>query len=245
MNTLDQALNYPYAQYDGHFLYINGKSTPIRPPPGAPQAMLLNILDLHDLFHRRNITMEPPEHWVSLISFGSNRSPSRLAQKFPRNVPIISLTAQLKGFDVVRSAHFTSYGTLPATLISAPKTSVQVSLQWLPQAKIEAMHRSEAAGRNYLFSQVPAGHLKLEDGSTLSAWTYQSIHGPLYWNGGPQAFESIVAKDRNLPQCTQEKLLRNIHDSWNISQKFEDWLIDLSHDESLRQEATQRLKTTN
>ena len=70
MNTLDQALNYPYAQYDGHFLYINGKSTPISPPPGAPQAMLLNILDLHDLFHRRNITMERPEHWVSLISFG-------------------------------------------------------------------------------------------------------------------------------------------------------------------------------
>ena len=243
MNTLEQALRYPYDRHNGPFLYLNGTCTSITPPPGAPLALLMNMLNLTDLFEQCGASIAPPEHWVSLISFGSNRSPTRLAQKFPRHIPIIGLTAQLKGFDVVRSAHFTSYGTLPATLIRSQNTSVEVSLQWLPQPQLERMHSSEAVGKNYLFSHMPAGHLLLEDGSTLSAWTYQSIHGPLYFNGSPLAFQSISAQNRLLPECDQESCLRRVHALWNTNASFEDWILNLAQYKILREEATSRLKT--
>ena len=241
MTPLERALAYPYGRPTGAILYLNGRTIELDEFCSSPLAQLTNKLELKELLdpEERNLL---PEQWVPLVSFGSNRSPDRLVQKFPVGVPIISLPAQLHGFDVVRSAHFSAYATLPATLITAPSTTVEVSLQWLPEEQLEPMHRSESVGRNYLFAQLPKGQLKLNDGSSLAAWTYQGIHGPLYWKGSPVAFSSIPAKGRLLPELAQEPLLRTLHRHWSTELSFEEWLLRLAEDSEYRAGAIFRLK---
>ena len=97
--------------------------------------------------------------------------------------------------------------------------------------------------KNYLFSNMPAGCLILEDGSTLSAWTYQSIHGPLYHNGAPMAFKNITAENRIFPEYNQEECLRKIYALWNTDASFEDWILNIAQNDNLRSEATSKLKT--
>jgi hypothetical protein len=47
---------------------------------------------------------------------------------------------------VVYSAHFTSYGALPATLHRCPGVCTRLCVTWLTATRLELMHRSEGAG---------------------------------------------------------------------------------------------------
>lgn len=83
-------------------------------------------------------------HLVPLLTYGSNASPGRLAEKFGADVDgIACLRGSLTGVLRVLSAQISSRGTRPVTLVALPEASAPVHLLVLPSQHAPAMDSTE------------------------------------------------------------------------------------------------------
>lgn len=121
-----------------------------------------------------------------VIGYGSNQSPVRLRQKYgTAHAPIPVQRAQLADHDVAYSAHFATYGSLPAALRHVEGTTVSVAVNWLDDAQLETMHPTELD--NYHFVRLTDITLRLAEGETLrEAYVYLSFRGHV--GDGDEAF---------------------------------------------------------
>ncbi|MGB0747414.1 MAG: gamma-glutamylcyclotransferase family protein [Magnetospiraceae bacterium] len=154
------ALDYPFAIPNGSYLFTGGK------------AVALDVAD-----------WSVPEDRHAVIATGSNRSPDQLARKAERwgdlgEIPVIAAT--LADHDVVYSAHFSRYGSIPATLHPVPKVRADVAVMFLDERQLAILDRSEAVGINYARLALTGLDLRLASGQCLPrAEAYVSLRGAL------------------------------------------------------------------
>ena len=235
---LHRALKYPYTIPNTGFAYLSGKAYPM--VVEKDNQLLVNGKEITSWLTTKETKV--PERWIPIIAYGSNQSIAQLASKFPKNVPILGLPVEIQDFDVVRSAHFTTYGTIPATIIPSFGCSCKVFLTLMPQKQLTKMHRSELEGENYQFVEFPKNRL-ISPYTCQQVWVYTSMHGTLNLDGTPIAFKEIKANNRILPQITQPDLMQQIHKKLFPNLAFEQWIADIIKDKALRNGMSKALQS--
>lgn len=161
------------------------------------------------------LPLEAPWHEerTAVIACGSNGAPSRLARKFAGGGAKIPVTpAWLHDWAVVYSAHFTSYGALPATLHPCKGARTRLCVTWLTAAQLELMHGSEGAGERYDYSVLERIELEVEGlGAIDRAGAYLSRRGPLAQDGRAVRLAETVTHGCELEACSQPTMLRRMH----------------------------------
>ena len=119
--------------------------------------------------------------------------------------------ARLAHFDVVYSAHVSSYGAVPAMLEASPDSLVAVAVTWLDDDQLEIMHRSEIAAANYSFAELEGVQIDLDDGRTEHrALAYVSSRGHLRHEGQPIALAAIACERRRYRALTTAEALERV-----------------------------------
>jgi hypothetical protein len=149
---------------------------------------------------------------TAVIACGSNGAPNRLIQKFTGSGARIPVTpAWLHDWAVVYSAHFTSYGALPATLHPCPGARTRLCVTWLAEAQLALMHRSEGAGERYDYVLLTGLDLRVEGhGPVAHAGAYLSRRGPLAQAGRPVRLAETPTLGCDLEACSQRGMLRRL-----------------------------------
>lgn len=184
--ALARAVGYPYDITAHSFTFIDGVAAPFDPA---------------------HTTGRRP-----VIGYGSNQSPLRLRQKYGTDhAPIPVQRAWLDDHDVVFSAHFSSYGSLPAALRHVPGTRVAVAVNWLSDAELEVMHPTEID--NYNFARLERLSLTVDGGQVIdAAWAYLSFRGHVGDGTQPFALAEIAAEGRQLTALSQRDALALMRD---------------------------------
>lgn len=190
----------------------------------------------------------PPMNRHAVIASGSNASPDRLVKKFKPcaellGTPIQITRATLHDFATVYSAHFTNYGSIPATLAYVPGTVSDVFVTWLTDDQLERMHETESVGVNYHYAQLSGLYLKHETGEIhTTAQAYLSTRGCLNKDNAPIALADMnqadvlsYAKSKVAPEQadTDAFILSNINCAdtrARHTQKLEDKALPLGWD---------------
>lgn len=146
-----------------------------------------------------------------VLAVGSNMSPQQLARKFPPpdggSIPVSRV--RLRGFDTVYSTHFTSYGSIPATLHPSPGTTVTLFVTWLDPAQEERMHETEIASENYCFARLEGIDMACEHHGLMDhVYFYLSSRGALPGPDGetPVPLAGVPAEGRTWTAMHQEEV---------------------------------------
>lgn len=177
-----------------------------------------------------------------LLAYGSNAAPTVLARKLGTSVleePVLAERTTLADFDVVYSAHFSRYGSIPATLHRSPGTRVAAFLVHVTEAQLALISPTEP---NYELAGLRNASCSLEgDRAPSGVVAYLSRHGPLLLDGSEVALAAIEAEARRLPPLTQREALDSVRCSLAPGLPLERFVAKLVDDPALRDEATARL----
>ncbi len=184
--VLRRAAGYPYDITQTSFTFVDGEAAPFDP------------------------ALTKGRHPV--IGYGSNQSPQRLRQKYgTAHSPIPVQRGRLADHDVVYSAHFSSYGSLPAALRHVAGTTVSVAVNWLDDEQLAAMHPTE--WDNYHYARLTNISLRLAEGEELGeAYAYLSFRGHVARAGEPIALAAVAADNRQLGALDQIEALALMRD---------------------------------
>jgi len=212
---LYRAISYPYDITPNSFTFIRGESGPF------------------------DVLLTKGRHPV--IGYGSNQSPHRLRQKYGTDHSAIPVQRGcLADHDVVYSAHFASYGSVPAALRYVKGTSVSVAVNWLDDEQLEIMHGTE--WDNYNYAQLTDISLKLQEGTVLTdAYAYLCFTGHIDQNGSPIALAEVAAKNRIFDSFKQIEVLTLVRDRLEPEMGLADFLRENITNNKIRQERTQEL----
>ena len=178
-----------------------------------------------------------------VLAHGSNRAPAQLARKFanfPKPDSTIPVSyVWLRDYDVVYSAHVTSYGAVASTLQHAPGCRARVALTWLDDAQLARMHETEG---NYSFGVLDgvraAPEVEDVDLSHRIAM-YLSNHGHLADespDGGrhPVGLSAVRAEPRPHGARTQGQVLETLRRRLAPERGFEGFVLGIVHDDGFR-----------
>ena len=211
-DTLILAKGYPYDLPKGSYILYQGEVVS---------------------FRGRQIEMDGR---VPVLSYGSNAAPQQLKRKFPNEPedrPILVAKTVLKDFDVVYSAHFTSYGALPATLVPSEGTRLNVFVLWLLPPQLEALHKTELG--SYDFGRLRGLTTLVDGGGVLrELLLYRSRAGALTLNGEAVAFAEVPAEGRKLKAMGQEAMLEAVRKELAPAQSLDDFIVEVARNESAR-----------
>lgn len=189
LERLALAKGYPYAFPRRSYLFRNGRQ---------------EILDRFD-----------PTARVPVVAFGSNRSPAQLARKYrgwPEGTSIPVTTAWLEHHDVVYSAHFTTYGALPAMLRPTPGVRVEVAITWLTPAQLTRMHETEGPHNYHFRALTGVGVTAAGVGEITRAYAYFGRRGAFAPAGQAVGLAAIPAEGRTIPALDQPAILDRARD---------------------------------
>ena len=183
--VLQRAIGYPYDITPASFTFVAGEAAPFDP------ALTKGL--------------------YPVIGYGSNQSPQRLRQKYGADhAPIPVQRGWLADHDVVYSAHFASYGSLPAALRHVEGTTVSVAVNWLDEEQLAVMHGTE--WDHYHYVRLTDITLRLAEGELLrQAYVYLCFSGHMVRDGQPVAL-SEVAENRRHGALTQIEALALMRD---------------------------------
>lgn len=215
---LARARDYPYDVRAESYLFVGGRVAPLPDPASARAGR------------------------VPVLAYGSNRSPAQLARKFAHlaaaggaDAEIPVERARLAGFDVVYSAHFASYGSMPAMLRVAPATTVHLAVTWLTATQLAFMNESETRVANYAYRRLEHIDLRLDDGSRLAAVeAYVGRRGSLMHDGAPVALAAVRAEGRGYRARTTAAMLRLARDRLMPGLDLDDFILRLVDDADFR-----------
>ncbi len=213
-DLLRRAKTYPYRIPERSYLLANGR-----------QETAENF-SLPELSCRRPV-----------LACGCNQSPERLALKFANidGGPIPVIRVWLQDYDVVYSAHFTAYGSIPATLQYSPGTTVFLFVAWLTAGEQNRLHQTESVGLNYDFGRLDGIEMGMDGGAVLDrVFVYLSRRGCLLQNDAPIALAAIKAEGRKWPALTEEQILGLARDYLEPGVPLDDFILAALADEDLR-----------
>ena len=144
-----------------------------------------------------------------VLACGSNQSPEQLARKFNDldAHPIPVLKVRIKDFDAVHSPHFSTYGSIPATLHYHPGVTATLFTTWLNDAQLERMHETEVTSENYEYVRLDDITLDVDGGPRLtSVYAYISRRGILCHNAKPLGLASVKTTGRAWPEVSQSEV---------------------------------------
>ncbi len=147
-----------------------------------------------------------------VLAYGSNQSPERLQQKFPRADAVVPVQrGHLADHDVVFAAHLAIYGSVPASLRYVIGTTVAVAVTWLDDRQLLAMHQTEVPSGNYDYGRLYGVELTLDDGFEVAGvGAYFGARGHLAIDGAPVALSAVVATGRQFTAMSQESVLEHV-----------------------------------
>lgn len=213
-DLLRRAKTYPYRIPERSYFFANGRERTVE------------NFSLPELSCRRPV-----------LACGSNQSPERLAVKFANidGGPIPMIRAWLQDYDVVYSAHFTAYGSIPATLRYSPGTNVFLFVAWLTAGEQNRLHQTESVGLNYDFGRLDGIEMEMDGGAVLDrVFVYLSRHGCLAQNNAPIALSAIKAEGRKWPALTEEQILGLARDYLEPGVPLDGFILAALADEDLR-----------
>ena len=184
-----------------------------------------------------------------VLALGSNAAPLQLKRKFGHEFGHIPVSrAVLFDHVVVYSAHFSRYGSLPATLEQHPGGVTFVAITWLDQLQLERMHETEALGVNYDYCQLADFRLEhdgeaLTTTATMPIGAYISRHGPLRHDAAPVRLAETASSGCPWPALTQPAALRFAHRRIATDLAYDAFMERIVADAGFRRECTDRLKT--
>lgn len=151
---------------------------------------------------------------IPVVAAGSNRAPEQLRRKFGDDALFPVSTVRLRDVETVYSAHFASYGSVPATLVRSPGTELDTAVLWLTDDQLEQMNRTEALGLNYRLGWIERKTRSARFGLTADSMAgYLSLHGAVTDEDGipvPVAgFRRRGSKGIPLDQAGVSSLCRN------------------------------------
>lgn len=179
-----------------------------------------------------------------VLAIGSNQSPQRLAQKFGNDashvIPV--QRARLKNFDVVYSAHISTYGAVPAMLQVSEGSEVELAVTWLNDAQLEIMNHSEVRTANYAFAFIEKLELSFEgSGRVTSAYAYVSSRGHLRHDGDAVALSAIVCSGRRFRSMSTAQALELVRERVAPELDPDGFVLRLIADEAYRRAVITRL----
>lgn len=183
---------------------------------------------------------------IPVLAFGSNKAPAQLQRKFGAEDVLIPVEkVYLKDFDVVFSAHITSYGAIPAMLQHCPDVTVEIALTWLNEAQLEVMHKSELYAANYSYAQLNDISLTREDQSIMtSAFGYIGERGHYSSSRDDQratAIKDVYAHNRQWPEKTTADMISHLFQLFGHQGTEEDFILECIKDIGYRRNLTKKI----
>ena len=149
---IDNALAYPFDIPATPYFFLGGHCYPLIDfDPNRPNVASVRVyggsLPAGELVPGLN-----DWEFVPVLASGSNASASRLSRKLSK-IPekervVLVATGWATGISAVYSSHFTSYGSIPTTLIPSSHTRLRIHCTFLPRRLLEILHYSENLGRS-------------------------------------------------------------------------------------------------
>lgn len=183
---MKRALAYPYPKPKGPYVHLAG------------EVRELDVSHVGEL----DLAGRTP-----LLAYGANAAPEALDRKLVTlpGRPLPVLLAELRGFDVVYSAHVSPYGAVVATLIESPGTSARVHVVY-PDADQRAL--LGATEPNYELNRLTGLECRVEGvGMLAEVDAFQSRHGCLRLEGAPVALAAVPAAGRELSSMAEPEIL--------------------------------------
>jgi len=246
---IERAKNYPFDIPNYSYVFINGN---------AFKLVKFNLHSLMDSIIQVNEGRQKLRRYLHLkkidlsldfpdcfpvLAYGSNASFMQLQEKFSNfndHVVIPVIKAYLFDFDVVYSAHYSPYGSIPATLQYSPKTVVKTFVAYLTKPQLNHLHETE---KNYCFGKLFNIRLILENFAVLrEIFAYLSMHNCLYINGTHIALSAISAKNRIFPQMNEVEVLTLVRDIIERDKDLDTFILENIRNPKIREERIKKLK---
>ena len=229
------AMGYPFDRPGHSYLFVEG------------DAQALNVsgeLGLDGELKQNSAA--PMYERTAVLAYGANAAPTRLRNKFSsqaRGVVFPVLNARLEDFDIVYACHYSSYGALPATLVSSPGTAVDVAVTYLDRDQLARMHETELPSQNYVYGRLGGLTLAVEGLDKLDAvHSYWSRHGAFAPTGGPVALSAIAAKGRRFAAAAQESAQSLARDHLAPGRDLREFVAEHLRDPHLRRKRSLTLR---
>ncbi len=180
---------------------------------------------------------------IPVLAIGSNAAPSQLERKFGRAFGVIPVVrAILHHHAVVYSAHFSRYGSLPATLHPHSGAMAYVFLVWLTPRQLERMHETEGIGDRYAYAEdkFEIESEGLPRGSRVGC--YRSMAGPLRVRGTEVRLAEIPTTRCPLPALSHSAILRLVHRRLAPERPYRDFIDRIVREETCRRRMSRLLK---
>lgn len=247
---LNRAKSYPYWIPRHSYIFYNGSDYPFQLTDKLSlesskiywQEQWISMPDFY-AENQLNYVEELAER-IPVLASGSNASPQQLARKFANFsllIPVVK--AQLLDFDVVYSAHFSGYGSMPATFYYSPGTVVNTFVTYLTGYQLEQMHQTEGIGFNYCFARLDRVQLNLENQMTLNqVQCYLSLHGCVLMKNSPICLSTISAKNRQFPEMNQVEVLSSAMVLLEPDNILDNFILETVKYQNLRKKRIQRFK---
>lgn len=248
--ALERAKAYPYDIPESCFALAGGGALRL---VGVDLGSVLDceVLDdgrvysLRTWARRRGVDTEDLGAPELLLAYGSNASVAGLSRKLADGlhgclIPVARAT--LADFEVVYSAHLSSYGAVPATLQHSPGARTNVSVLLTTPAERRLLRGTEP---NYDFGALDAVELRLELGPTLSTVSAViSRHGALTLDGTEVGMAAVTSTNRQFPVRTQTQVLGAVRDLLAPGLDLGDFILGNVRDRELARRRTEELKAT-
>lgn len=245
-DVLDRAKGYPYDLRSSCYALACGGVLPLaRVALDSP--LDCEVLDggtvrtVRAWARRRALDTDPLEASPPelLLAYGSNASVAGLSRKLASDLDIAVIPvarACLADFDVVYSAHLTSYSAVPATLQHCPGARTTVHVLVTTSAQCRLLRATEP---NYELAELDDLDLRLERGPRLSCISaVVSRHGSLCVDGTEVGLAAVDTRRRCFPAMTEAQVLAAVRDRTAPGVDLDEFIL-----ENVRHPATARHRT--
>ena len=240
MIRLDQkllkvAMSYPFSRSHESFIFVNGTVEYLESYEKNKINAFLSSIDASSIQYR-----------VPVLAYGANASPERLKLKYSQLssavFPVVK--AKLIDFDIVFASHYSSYGSIPATLKHSPRTTVDLFVTFLEEGQLELMHQSELPGKRYVFGALNNIKVQLDGDEMLnSAFSYWAVCGHYSDIGQAIALSDVPAEDRRLKSWTQENMQSKARDHLDPDRSLTQFILEHLKSETLLRKHSDKLNS--
>lgn len=182
-----------------------------------------------------------------VLACGSNQSAAQLSRKFGEcNLgPVPVMVGWADGLDSVYSAHFSAYGSIPATSLRRAGVRSRQAITWLTPDQLTHMHETEALGVNYTYQIWDGINFQGDEGSAIArCGLYISLHGVYAPNGTPIGVRAIEAQGRSYPALSQHEVQSCFLKEQQRSQSVDELILENVQNQVDRDKNKELLKKT-
>jgi len=248
---LTRAKTYPYDVPKYSYAFACGKALPLtsvdlRSPlesevsDGKIRSTLGEWAKRHSV-----VTTGLDEPAEMLLAYGSNASVEQLSHKFAGclETPLVPVArATLYDFDIVYSAHISSYGAIPAAIQYSPGTRVTAVVLVVSPTQRRLLRVSEP---NYILAMLDEVHLSLDLGPTVSSIALVlSRHGMLTIEESEVGLAAVEAVGRRFPAMTEVEVLQAVRDRVAPDLHLDEFIMQNVRDPELASRRTDQIKKT-